>query len=95
MKDTIRRERSLTRLPAGVCQMSSLVSTPSRNERVRSYCSSSATLSSSGSSSTYRRIVFASGALTIVWPTVAKPYASSAWWIGQISWKPLMNVPCA
>ena len=35
-----------------------------------------------------------SGALTIVWPTLAKPYASSACRMGHVSWKPLTNVPC-
>ena len=35
----------------------------------------------------------ASGALTIVWPTCAKPKASSAWRICHVSWKPLTKVP--
>ena len=46
--------------------------------------------SSSGSSSTYSFISFASGTSTIVWPVLAKPKADSACRIGQVSWKPLM-----
>ena len=49
--------------------------------------------SSSGSSSTYSFISLASGTLTIVWPVLAKPNASSAWRMCQVSWKPLTNVP--
>ena len=45
---------------------------------------------SSGSSSTYSRMILASGTFTMVWPTFANPNASSACWIGQVSWKPLM-----
>jgi hypothetical protein len=38
-------------------------------------------------------MVLLSGTWTIVWPTRAKPNASSAWRIGHVSWKPLMKVP--
>ena len=94
-KETIRGDLTLTRLPAGVRQMMSRVSSPSRKSRARSYDIRSATASNSGSSSTYSLIVLLSGTLTMVWPTRAKPKASSACRIGQISWNPLMNVPCA
>ena len=50
-------------------------------------------MSSSGSSSTYSFISLASGTLTMVWPVLAKPKASSAWWMCHVSWKPLMYVP--
>jgi hypothetical protein len=91
--DTIRRDRTRTRLPDGVRHTSSRTSTPSRKSSTREYASSSASLTTSGSSSTYRRTTFASGTLTIVWPTRAKPKASSAWRIGHVSWKPFTNVP--
>ena len=35
-----------------------------------------------------------SGAWIIVWPSRARPYASSACWMCHVSWKPLTNVPC-
>ena len=53
----------------------------------------SAPASSSGSSSTYSFISLASGTLTIVWPVLANPNASSAWWMCHVSWNPLRNVP--
>ena len=93
VNETIRVEDTWTRLPPGVRQMISRRSTPSRKSSVRWYPSRSATLSSIGSSSTYSFIVLLSGTLTMVCPVRAKPNASSACRIGQISWKPLMKVP--
>ena len=29
----------------------------------------------------------------MVWPSLAKPKASSAWWMLHVSWKPLTYVP--
>ena len=55
----------------------------------RSYASTLDSVSTSGSSSTYSRMTEPSGALTIVWPVVAKPNAASPYGIGHVSWKPL------
>ncbi len=92
-RETIRSVRTCTRLPDGVRHSRSRRSTPSRRSSARSYDGRSATGSSSGSSSTYSRITFVSGTLTMVWPTLANPYAFSACRIGHVSWKPLTNVP--
>ena len=86
---TRRCERTRTRLLAGVRHTRSHVSVPARKSSTRSYDSRSAFCRSSGSSSTYSFITLASGTLTIVWPVLAKPYASSAWWMLHDSWNPL------
>ncbi len=31
----------------------------------------------------------------MVWPVLANPNASSAWLIGQVSWKPAIKVLCS
>ena len=84
---------TFTRFPAGVRQISSRRSTPSRKSIQRSYSSRSAIDSSSGSSSMYSFIAEESGTEIMVCPVRAKPKADSAWLISQVSWKPLRKVP--
>ena len=95
MNDTIRVERSWTRWPASVTHSSSRRSTPSRKSRVRLNDSISAVESRNCSPSTAITMVLTSGTLTTVCPTRAKPTASSACRMSQVSWKPLMKVPWA
>jgi hypothetical protein len=90
---TIRCDLTRTRLPAGVRHRRSRVRVPSRKSSTRSYASRSATDRSNGSSSMYSFISLASGTLTIVWPVLANPNASSAWWMCQVSWNALRKVP--
>ena len=90
---TRRVDDTFTRLPDGVRHSRSRRKMPSRKSIDRSYSARSAVPSSNGSSSTYSFINLPSGTLTMVWPVVANPYASSACLISQVSWKPFRKVP--
>ena len=62
-----------TRCPEECAQTSSLSSVPARMSSARSNPSRVAVGRKNGSSSTYRRMILASGTSTMVCPSLAKP----------------------
>ena len=84
-KETSRRVRSFTSCPEAARQWRLRSRIPARKSSLRSWWITSPRCTSSGSSSTWRRMILPSATLTIDWPSSAKPYPRSPYSSGKDS----------
>ena len=83
--ETSRLVVSFTSWPEAARQWSRRSSSPLRKSSLRSWWSTSPRCTSSGSSSTWRRMILPSVTFTTDWPSSAKPYPRSPYSSGKDS----------